>query len=72
MIHSAYSLGVKGGNQLVGRTKLAGPQLRRGHGFEYSDSLRDIDSQIVLCCLDVLGTEPQGDFADIACRLEDI
>ena len=71
-VNSAYSLATERGDQLVRRTKLARLQLGWGHGFKHSNSLRDIYSQIVLCGLDALVTEPQCDFADIARRLEDI
>jgi hypothetical protein len=71
-IHSAYSLAAESGDQLVGRTKLAWPQLWWNRRFEDSDSLGDVHAQVVLCCLDTLVTESQGHLANIARRLQDI
>ncbi len=72
VIDSAYSCATEQGDQLVRGAKLTWTQLRWNDRFQDADSLRDVNSQVVLGCLDVFVAEPQGHFANIARCLEDI
>src|SRR5437667_11062021 len=58
--NSAYSLARKRGNQLVRRTKLPWPELRRGRGVKYSNPLDHVYSQVVRARPCGFGSKPKG------------
>ena len=71
-VYSAYSSAPEQCDQLVWRAELAWSQLGWRHRFEHTNSLRHVNPEIVLRCLDTLVTEPQSDFANITRCLQDI
>jgi len=63
---------MKGGDQLIGRAKLAWAQLRRRDAVQDSDTLRDLHAEVVFSSLDALVTQPEGDFANVPGRLKKV
>jgi len=70
--HFAYSSATERCDQLVGRPEFARSQLGWRHRLKDLNPLHHVNAQVVFRGLDTLMAEPQGDFANVAGRLQDI
>ena len=69
---SAYCSATQRGDQLIGRPEFARSQLDWRHRVEDLDPLRHVNAQVVFRGLGALVAEPQGDFANVTGRLQDV